>query len=445
MRISVFGLGYVGCVSAACIAKAGHSVIGVDTNEEKVAMIYGGKSPIVEPGLEELLGQVVAAGRLTATSSSVEAVGKTDMALVCVGTPSADNGQLNVETLRNVCREIGRAINNVSGRPYTVIVRSTCLPGTIENVVLPALKEGAGGKFSSTVRIGINPEFIREGSALKDFNNPPLILAGCDDVNVENSLRNLYKGITAPFVRTDIKTAEMAKYVSNAFHALKICFANEIGDMCNVFGADAQKVMAIFRMDRKLNVSDAYLRPGFAFGGSCLPKDVRALLHAASRADVSIPVLSSVLPSNELQIWNALEKILKIRKRRVGIVGLSFKPGTDDLRESPMVTLVEMLIGKGCDVRILDRNVSVAKLIGTNRRYIEEVIPHISSLMCDGVDALLEHAEVLVIGNDGEEAAQVLAEISNEQHIVDLTRGAIKRITREPEQVYRYEHDKTGT
>lgn len=444
MRISVFGLGYVGCVSAACIAKAGHSVIGVDTNEDKVAKVYGGISPIVEPGLEDLLVQVVSAGRLTATTSCEEAISNTDAALICVGTPGSDNGQLNVETLYNVCRDIGRAID-ASDKDYTIIIRSTCLPGTIENVVLPALKEGAGGQFRTTVRIGINPEFIREGTALKDFTEPPLILVGCDDINVENLVRNMFKGINAPFVRTDLKTAEMVKYVSNAFHALKICFANEIGDMCSAFGADAQRVMQIFRMDRKLNISDTYLRPGFAFGGSCLPKDVRALVHAAGRADVTLPVLSSLLPSNELQIRNAAERIHKTRKRRIGIVGLSFKPGTDDLRESPMVTLTEILIGKGYDIRILDHNVSIAKLIGTNRRYIEEVIPHISSLMCDDMNTLLAHAEVLVIGNDGEEAMRVLEQRGQQHHVIDLTRGAINSVVRDAEKDYRYKQNRTGT
>jgi len=426
MRISVFGLGYVGCVTAACLAKAGHKVTGVDTNEQKVTMVSGGISPIVEPGLEETLGAAVIAGRLTATTSSEDAVAKTELALICVGTPSNNNGQLDVNALRRVCSEIGRAIN-ISGKPYTVVIRSTCLPGAIENVVLPALKEGAGGKFRSIVRVGVNPEFIREGSALKDFNEPPMILVGCDNIDVENSMRSLYKSINAPFVQTDIKTAEMVKYAANAFHALKICFANEMGDICNALGVDSQEVMRIFRMDRKLNISEAYLRPGFAFGGSCLPKDLRTLIHAANHADVSIPVLSSMLPSNEAHILNALEKVLKTRKRRIGIVGLSFKPGTDDLRESPLVALAEMLIGKGCDVRILDKNVSIARLMGANRRYIEEEIPHISNLMCDDVNTLVDHADVVVIGNNCEEACRVLEAINQQHYVVDLTRGAIKR------------------
>lgn len=430
MRVSVFGLGYVGCVSAACLAKAGHRVVGVDTNEEKVAMVKGGISPIVEPGLEETLGAAVIAGRLTATTSSEEAVGKTDMALICVGTPSAQSGKLDTDALRRVCTEIGRSIN-VSGKPYTVIVRSTCLPGAIENVVMPALLAGAGGKFRSIVRVGVNPEFIREGSALKDFNEPPIILAGCDNKDVENSLRELYKGINSPFIRTDIKTAEMMKYASNAFHALKICFANEMGDICTALGVDSQEVMRIFRMDKKLNVSEAYLRPGFAFGGSCLPKDLRTLVHAAHHADVSIPVISSMMPSNDAHVLNALDSILKTKKRRVGIVGLSFKPGTDDLRESPLVALAEMLIGKGCDVRILDKNVSIARLIGANRRYIEEEIPHISSLMCENLGSLLNHAQVLVIGNDSEEASRAMEEMDQTHHLVDLTRGSIRRKARQ--------------
>lgn len=431
MRVSVFGLGYVGCVSAACLARAGHKVIGVDTNAEKVAMVNGGISPIVEPGLEEVLQDGVTTGRLSATTSSVDAVSQTEMALICVGTPSSDNGQLNVDALQRVCMEIGQAIN-ISGRPFTVVIRSTCLPGAIDNVVLPGLLAGAGGKFRSAVRVGVNPEFIREGSALKDFNEPPMILAGSDNIDVDNSLRHLYKGINAPFISTDIKTAEMVKYASNAFHALKICFANEMGDICNALGVDAQEVMRIFRQDRKLNISEAYLRPGFAFGGSCLPKDLRSLVYAANHADVSIPVISSMIPSNDAHILNTLNKVLKTRKRRIGLVGLSFKPGTDDLRESPLVALAEMLIGKGCDVRILDRNVSIAKLTGANRRYIEEEIPHISSLMCKEVNTLLAHAEVLVIGNDSEEASQVLEEMRPQHYLIDLTRGAIKPVIRQP-------------
>jgi GDP-mannose 6-dehydrogenase len=428
MRVSVFGLGYVGCVSAASLARVGHAVIGVDTNAEKAALINAGRSPIVEPGLDEVLAEVTAAGRLHATSSGGEAVAATELALVCVGTPSRPNGQLNIDALVRVAQEIGEALKDRQ-EPFTVVVRSTVLPGTLERVFIPALNAGMGGERPQ-VRVAVNPEFMREGIALRDFAAPPLTLVGCRDTETAELLQALYTGVDAPFVATQARTAEMVKYVANAYHALKVCFANEIGDACAALGADAQEVMRIFRLDRKLNISEAYLKPGFAFGGSCLPKDLRALVHAVTRADVALPLLSAILPANEAQIRQAVDVVLAAGKRRIGIVGLAFKTGTDDLRESPMVTLVEALIGKGCQVRILDRHVSIAQLVGANRRYIQEEIPHISSLMCQNTQELLEHAEVVVIGGAGEEAATVLHE-AGEREIVDLMRGAIRARTAE--------------
>ena len=424
MRVSVFGLGYVGCVTAACLAKAGHEVLGVDIAQEKVAMIDAGTSPVVEPGLQELLAEVVAAGRLRATMSTEEAVADTDLSLICVGTPGCVNGQLDVGALERVGQQIGRALRGRAGA-YTVVLRSTVLPGTTERVLLPALRGEAGRE--SDLRVAVNPEFMREGSSLYDFAHPPFTLVGCDDAETLSLLRSLYAGVDAPFVPTAVRTAEMVKYVANAFHALKVCFANEIGDVCGALGADAHEVMRIFLMDRKLNVSEAYLRPGFAFGGSCLPKDLRALAYAARAADVAAPLLSAILPSNEGQIRRGVEAVLETRKRRVGVVGLSFKPGTDDLRESPMVAVVEALIGKGCDVRILDRNVSVARLLGANRRYIEEELPHIASLMCENVETLLTHADVLVIANASEDAALTLSAVGAHHVVIDLTRGSVWR------------------
>jgi GDP-mannose 6-dehydrogenase len=429
MRISVFGLGYVGCVTAACLARAGHNVIGVDVNAEKVALVNAGTAPIVEPGLQELLAEVVGQGRLRATCSGAEAVSKTDLALICVGTPGHHNGQLGLDALGHVGKEIGAALKG-RHQPFTIVLRSTVLPGTTERVLIPALLAGAGGTLRCDLRVAVNPEFMREGSSLRDFAHPPLTLVGCDDDEIASLLRSLYAGIDAPFVQTAVRTAEMVKYVSNAFHAVKVCFANEIGDTCAAFGVDSQEVTRIFLMDRKLNVSEAYLRPGFAFGGSCLPKDLRALLYAARTADVFTPLLSSLLPSNEAQIRRAAEKVLETRKRRVGVIGLSFKPGTDDLRESPMVTLVEMLIGKGLDVWILDPNVAIARLVGANRRYIEEEIPHIASLLCEDVEALVKHAEVLVIGNAGEEALRALAAAGPDHIVIDLTRGTTQQLFR---------------
>ena len=426
MRISIFGLGYVGCVCAARLAEAGHDVLGVDISEEKVRMIDTGTSPIVEPGLDELLATVTRNGRLRATVSCREAVEASDLALLCVGTPGYPNGQLNVDTLVRLCHEIGHALQTREA-PFTVVVRSTVLPGTTEDLVIPALLKGASGRFKSELRVAVNPEFMRESIALQDFLHPPFTLVGCKDAETANVLHKLYAGVDAQFVHTGVKTAEMIKYVANAFHAVKVCFANEVGDICEALGVDPQEAMRIFRMDKKLNVSEAYLKPGFAFGGSCLPKDLRALAYAAHSNNVQARLLSTILPSNESQIRRAAERVLATRKRRIGLVGLSFKPGTDDLRESPMVELAETLIGKGCDVRILDHNVSIARLVGANRRYIEEEIPHIASVMCKEAEELLAHAEVLVIGNGGEETERVLAAAGAERTIIDLTRGAAVR------------------
>jgi len=426
MRVDVFGLGYVGTVTAACLAKAGHEVIGIDIDEAKVAMVNAGASPVVEPGLEALVAEVVAARRLRATTSTPEAVRNAAIGLICVGTPGRASGQLQVDALKRVGQEIGEALAERDD-PYTVVLRSTVLPGTTEGVLVPALRAGAGRDLGSALRIAVNPEFMREGSALRDFARPPLTVVGCVDPGTAAVLQSLYAEVEAPFVHTAVRTAEMVKYIANAFHALKVCFANEIGDVCGALGADAQEAMRLFLMDRKLNVSEAYLRPGFAFGGSCLPKDLRALVYAARAADVSLPLLSAILPSNEGQIRRAVEAVLETRRRRIGVVGLAFKPETDDLRESPMVTLVEALIGKGCDVRIFDPNVAVARLRGANRRYIEEEIPHIASLLSDSVETLVAHAEVLVLGNGSDEAARALAAADARHVVVDLTRGAARR------------------
>ena len=433
MRVSVFGLGYVGCVTAACLARSGHEVTGVDANPDKVALVNGASPPVIEPGLGELLAEVVGAGRLGATTRPGEAVERSDVALICVGTPGRANGQLDVEAIERVGREIGLALAS-RREPYTVVLRSTVLPGTTERVLLPALLSEAGAGRDVPLRVAVNPEFMREGSSLRDFAHPPFTLVGCDDPGTAFLFRSLYAGVEAPFVQTAVRTAETVKYVCNTFHALKVCFGNEVGDACAALGVDAREVMRIFLMDKKLNLSEAYLRPGFAFGGSCLPKDLRALLHAARQADLTLPLLSAILPSNEAQVRRAVEAVLQTRHRRVGLVGLSFKPGTDDLRESPMVALAETLIGKGCDVRILDRSVTVARLVGANRRYIREEIPHIASLMCGSAPALLAHAKVIVIARAGEEATAVLADARPDQVVIDLTRGAVPMPARPPQE-----------
>lgn len=421
MKVSVFGLGYVGSVTAACLARSGHEVVAVDVSGQKVRMVNEGASPVVERGLGELVSEVVATGRLRATTCSEEALADSDLALICVGTPGRTNGRLDLEAVAAVGHEIGRGLRS-RPQPFTVVLRSTVLPGSTEDVLLPAVRAGLGRTERPPVSVAVNPEFMREGSSLEDFSHPPLTLVGCEEEGTADLLRALYAAVDAPFVTTGLRTAEMAKYVANAFHALKVCFANEIADVCEALGADAQQVMRIFLMDRKLSVSEAYLRPGFAFGGSCLPKDIRALLYGARCADVLPPVLGAILPSNEAQVRRGVDAVLATGKRRVGVVGLSFKDGTDDVRESPLVTLVEALIGKGCQVRVLDRNVSIARLVGANRRYIEEQIPHITSLMCEDAEELLAHAEVLVLGNAGEQAAQALAMARPGHLVVDLTR-----------------------
>ncbi len=431
MRVSVFGLGYVGCVTAAGLARGGHDVWGIDVDAEKAAMVAAGQSPIVEPGLPELIAAMVASGKLHATADVEEAISHSDVALVCVGTPSCANGQLNTNALERVSEQIGEVLSR-QRRPFTVVIRSTVLPGTIERLVAPALRRAAG-PAAAMLHIANNPEFMREGSSLHDFVHPPFTLAGSDSPEAIAQLRALYDGVVeAPFMHTGIKPAEMMKYVSNAFHAVKVAFANEIGDICEALDVDAQEVTRLFLSDTKLNASGAYLRPGFAFGGSCLPKDLRALTYAARATDVNAPLLTSIIPSNETQIRKAIDTVLATRKRRIGMVGLAFKPKSDDLRESPFVALAEALIGKGCAVRVLDRNLSIARLRGANRRFIEQEIPHLASVLCDDIDALVSNADVLIIGHAGPDAEQALAAASPDTIVIDLTRGAVPKSAAPP-------------
>ena len=422
MKVSVFGLGYVGCVTAARLAEAGHYVIGVDVNADKVDMINRGESPIIEEGLGDLLADMVRLGRLHATVDVPEAVAASELALVCVGTPSKPNGGLDLCYLERVVSQIGESLV-LQPKLFTLVVRSTVLPGSIERTVWPALKRYLSGAELAGVDVAVNPEFIREGSALADFLDPPFTLVGSSSDRAVNQLRELYYSVMAPFVHTSERTAEMVKYVCNAFHALKVCFANEAAGLCDALDADAVDVLRIFRMDKRLNISEAYLRPGFAFGGSCLPKDLRALTHAATRSDVEVPLLSSIIPSNSLQVQRAIDLVLATGKRRIGVVGLSFKTGTDDLRESPLVRLVETLLGKGLSLRVFDSNVSIARLVGANRRFIEGEIPHIAAMLCDTAEELMAHSEIIVIGNSGADAARVLDAVPLGVMVIDLTRS----------------------
>jgi GDP-mannose 6-dehydrogenase len=433
MKLSVFGLGYVGCVSAACFAKEGHEVVGVDVNAAKVEIINGGRSPIVEHGIGELIGEMTKAGRLRATVDSAEGVRDSEVSLVCVGTPSHSNGSLDLTYVKRVCQEIGKALEEKRAR-HIVVIRSTMLPGTIEGVVVPTLEVYSGKKAGRDFGVCINPEFLREGTSLKDFYAPPFTLIGADDEEVAMSVRRLYSGIDAPLYVTGIRAAEMVKYSCNCFHALKVSFANEIGNICKGLGIDSHEVMEVFCQDTKLNLSPYYLKPGFAFGGSCLPKDLRAINYKAKELDVEVPLLSSILPSNRMQVERAVEMILRTGRKRVGVLGFSFKAGTDDLRESPMVSLIETLIGKGMQLSIYDRDVSLARLFGANKEYIEREIPHISQLMRGSIEEVIEGADVLVIGNKAEEFREVEGKMRGDQMLIDLVRLFDRRTSDETYQ-----------
>jgi len=419
MKLSVFGLGYVGCVSAACFSRVGHEVIGVDSNPMKVAVINAGHAPIVEPGVEDLIVAAVKAQRLRATTDVASGIAGSDLSLVCVGTPSNHNGSLDLRHIKRVCQEIGMALEIKRGY-HIVAIRSTMLPGTVADTVIPALEVYSGKRAGRDFGVAINPEFLREGSSIYDFDNPPFTLIGADDDDAAAPLGKLYAHLSAPVLKVGIKDAEMVKYACNSFHALKVTFANEIGMICKSLGVDSHRVMEVFCRDTKLNLSPYYLKPGFAFGGSCLPKDLRALTHRAKEEDVSVPMLDSILVSNQRQIERAVEMVLRTGRKKVGVLGLSFKPNTDDLRESPMVTLVERLIGKGLKLAIYDREVELARLFGANKEFIENEIPHISSLMRGELQEVIETAEVIVIGKRDAEFRAIAG--ASGRCVIDLVR-----------------------
>jgi GDP-mannose 6-dehydrogenase len=414
-------MGYVGTVSAGCFAQDGHEVIGVDPVPAKVALINAGQCPIVEADIGEIIAATVKSGRLRATADADEAIRNSELSFVCVGTPSQVNGNLDLTYVRRVCEMIGKALKEKSSR-HTVVIRSTILPGTMRNVVIPTLEEHSGKKAGADFGVCNNPEFLREGSAVKDFYAPPKTVIGEMDKASGDLLSQLYSKLEAPFIRADIETAEMVKYVDNCWHALKIGFANEIGNLCKSMSIDAHEVMKIFCQDRKLNISPAYLLPGFAFGGSCLPKDLRALSYKAKTNDLHLPILTSVLPSNEMQINRGVQMIIDKGHKKVGILGFSFKAGTDDLRESPVIEVIERLLGKGFDLRIYDKNVRIASLVGANKDFILNRIPHISKLMVEHIDDVLHHAETVVIGNKDPEFEGVPRRMKNGQNLVDFVR-----------------------
>lgn len=421
MRISIFGLGYVGAVTAACLAREGHEVIGVDVNQTKVDMINAGTSPIVEEGLTVLISRMVAEDRLRAVTNVKEAIENSDLSLVCVGTPSNDNGSLKLDYVQRVSQEIGEAIQAKRNR-HIVVIRSTLLPGTIRNLVRPTIESYSRKVAGTDFDVCINPEFLREGTSIRDFSSPPFTLIGADSDFAEVALKELYSNIDAPLYVTNVEAAEMVKYTCNCFHALKVSFANEIGNICKQLKIDSHEVMDIFCKDTKLNLSPYYLKPGFAFGGSCLPKDLRALQYKAKELDVKVPVLEAVLESNLRQIERVIHMIGRIGKKKIGVFGFAFKAGTDDLRESPVVSVIEWLIGKGYDIKIYDKEVSVGKLMGANKEYIEREIPHISRLMAENIDEVLDHAEVVLIGNSAKEFSTIENRLSKEQVVIDLVR-----------------------
>jgi GDP-mannose 6-dehydrogenase len=428
MKIAIFGLGYVGAVSAACLADAGHQVVGVDINPTKVELINQGQSPVVESGLAELIAQTVSSGHLRATTNPTEALREAQLSLICVGTPDKGNGSPLLAAVSQTCRDIGRYLpqQNIY---HVVVMRSTILPGTTDKLVMPTLQEASGLRAGQDFGVCFNPEFLREGSSIYDFHHPPFTVIGAYEDKTAAIVAEAYRHLNAPVIQTAVKTAEMVKFVSNAFHALKITFANEIGNICKQHHIDSHEVMDIFCRDDKLNISPAYLKPGFAFGGSCLPKDLRALLYLGRHLDMSLPVLEAILPSNEVQIKIALDMIAQAGKKRVGVLGFSFKAGTDDLRYSPQVELIERLIGKGYQVKLFDRNVSLARLHGANKAYIESEIPHIATLMCATAEEVLADSELIVIGNRDERFADVLQNLPKDQVVIDLVRISNEMVT----------------
>jgi len=426
LKISVFGLGYVGTVSAGCLANDGHEVIGVDPVQTKVNLINNGQTPIIEADIGQIIASMVQAGRLRATDDPAQAIEETDLSFVCVGTPSQANGNLDLRYMRRICEQIGQGLKDKAAR-HVVVIRSTILPGTMRKIVIPILEESSGKKAGADFGVCHNPEFLREGSAVKDFNSPPKTVVGELDQASGDMLAALYGKIDAPLIRTDFETAEMIKYVDNSWHALKVGFANEIGNLCKCFAIDAHEVMKIFCQDEKLNISPAYLLPGFAFGGSCLPKDLRALAYQAKMCDLELPIIASILSSNEMQIARGLHLIMEKGHKRIGVLGFSFKAGSDDLRESPMIEIIERLIGKGFDLRIYDKNVNIASLLGANRDFILNRIPHISRLMVGGKDAVLDHAQTVVIGNNDPDFRNVPERLRDDQVLVDFVRITRRR------------------
>jgi len=417
MKVSIFGLGYVGAVSTACLANDGHDVIGVDVDPSKLDMFRSGTSPIVEEGMPELVKKVVESGSVTVTNDVFQAVSESRLSFICVGTPSRPNGSQDVSAIERVCEQIGQAIGQKSD-PHVVVVRSTVSPGTVEDLLRPILEKHSGKKNGEGFDVCFMPEFLREGTSIKDFYNPPYTVIGATSDRATGVVKELLSNLDCDFHCTSIRTAEMLKYSANVFHATKITFANEMGRLCKSYGVDSHEVMELFCQDTALNISTAYLKPGFAYGGSCLPKDLRALLHMAKTKDVELPMMSSVATSNETHIKAAMDYVVADGKRSVGMIGLSFKSGTDDLRESPLVNLAEHFIGKGLKLSIYDQEVNLARLLGSNKKFIETSIPHIAELMTSNCKELIDESEIIVVGIKDKDILALLHEAIRPEHVV---------------------------
>jgi GDP-mannose 6-dehydrogenase len=419
MKISVFGLGYVGTISAACLAQMGHEMIGVEVNLDKVRMINQGQTPVIEAEIGRMITEQTGRQRLKATADGAGAFAQTEMSLICVGTPGKENGSLDLTYVQRVFEEIGEYL---SAKPafHWIVLRSTVLPGTTEQILIPILEEKSGKTAGKDFGVCFNPEFLREGTSVRDFFQPPKTVFGLLTSHDNPPLLSLFGALPAPMIKTSIREAELVKYSDNVFHALKICFANEMGKICRALNVDSHMLMNIFIQDTKLNISPAYFKPGFAFGGSCLPKDTRALLYMAKGLDLELPLLQAILPSNESQIREGLRLILKTGKKKVGLVGLSFKEGTDDLRESPLVLLAETLLGKGFELRIFDPQVFLGNLFGTNKDFIQRLIPHLGQLLTRNLEDLIAQAEVIVIGSRTPGLEDLWGLIRNDQIIIDL-------------------------
>ncbi len=427
MNISVFGLGYVGAVSCACFSKSKHNVIGVDISQKKIDLINNGRSPIIEKDLEELIGAGVKEGNLKATIDEREAILNTDLSLICVGTPSQQNGDIDLSYIFKVCSNIAHSLKEKESF-HTVVIRSTVAPGTIRKCG-SMIEEISGKKLNESFGVVSNPEFLREGSAIYDFYNPPYTVIGASCEKSGKEVEGIYQDIKAPVYMLRVEEAELIKYTNNYFHALKVSFANEIGNICKELGVDGHNVMDIVANDKKLNLSPYYLKPGFAFGGSCLPKDVRSLSYKARSLDIDTPILNNVLINNEYQIKRGIDLITNTNKRKIGVLGFAFKAETDDLRESPIVTLIESLLGKGYELAIYDSNVLMSKLLGKNKDFIIEHLPHIVKILKDSIDEVIKNSEVIVIGNNSDEFKDIFSRVDEDQMIIDFVRIDKSKVT----------------